>query len=219
MIATRICRINERHAMSLNLRLAALGLTGLLATTPVLADDSLPRRKSGLWEMTMQMPDMPGGGGMKSSQCIDEKTDEAMQKKAMSGGERGGETCRQTSLKRSGNTLDMVADCSGAEGKSHIVSHYTGDMQGSYGGESVITFDPPRHGRKEMRMGMQAKYAGACPADMKPGDIRTGGMTLNPSQPGGAMPGMPDMSKLHNMSPEERKQMMEQMRNLMPKTQ
>jgi hypothetical protein len=50
----------------------------------------------------MQLPDMPGGG-LKSSECIDAKTDEAMQKKAMSGGERGGETCRQTSLNRSGS--------------------------------------------------------------------------------------------------------------------
>ena len=210
--------------MTVIVRATALGLSCLLSSNTVLADDSLPHRKPGLWEMTMQMPDMPSmpGGGLTSSQCIDEKTDEAMQKKAMSGGERGGETCRQTSLKRSGNTVDIVADCTSAEGKSHVVSHYTGDMQGSYAGESVVTFDPPRHGRKEMRMGMQAKYAGACPADMKPGDIRTGGMTMNPSQPGGAMPGMPagmDMSKLRNMSPEERKQMMEQMRNTMPKQQ
>ena len=212
--------------MTVIVRATALSLTCLLSSTVVLADDSLPHRRPGLWEVTMQMPDMPsmpgGGGGLNSSECIDEKTDEAMQKKAMSGGERGGETCRQTSLKRSGNTVDIVADCTGAEGKSHVVSHYTGDMQGSYAGESVITFDPPRHGRKEMRMGMQAKYAGACPADMKPGDIRTGGMTMSPSQPGGAIPGMPagmDMSKLRNMSPEERKQMMEQMRNTMPKQQ
>jgi hypothetical protein len=196
--------------MTLIVRATALGLTCLLSSTVVLADDSLPRRKPGLWEVTMQMPDMPsmpgGGGGLKSS-------------------ERGGETCRQNSLKRSGNTVDIVADCTSAEGKSHVVSHYSGDMQGSYTGESVVTFDPPRHGRKEMRMGMQAKYAGACPTDMKPGDIRTGGMTMNPSQPGGAIPGKPgapagmDMSKLRNMSPEERKQMMEQMRNTMPKQQ
>jgi hypothetical protein len=212
--------------MTVIVRAMALGLTCLLSSTVVLADDSLPHRKPGLWEVTMQMPDMPsmpgGGGGLKSSECIDEKTDEAMQKKAMSGGERGGETCRQRSLKRSGNTVDIVADCTSAEGKSHVVSHYTGDMQGSYAGDSVVTFDPPRHGRKEMRMGMQAKYAGACPANMKPGDIRTGGMTVNPSQPGGAIPGMPagmDMSKLQNMSPEERKQMMEQMKNMMPKQQ
>ena len=210
--------------MTVIVRASALGLTCLLSSSVVLADDSLPHRKPGLWEMTMQMPDMPSmpGGGLTSSQCIDEKTDEAMQKKAMSGGERGGQTCRQTSLKRSGNTVDIVADCTGAEGKSHVVSHYTGDMQGSYAGESVVSFDPPRHGRKEMRMGMQAKYAGACPADMKPGDIRTGGMTMNPSQPGGAIPGMPagmDMSKLRNMSPEERKQMMEQMKNTVPKQQ
>ena len=207
--------------MTVIVRATALGLACLLSSTVVLADDSLPHRKPGLWEVTMQMPDMPGGG-LKSSECIDEKTDETMQKKAMSGGERGGETCRQTSLKRSGNTVDIVADCTSAEGKSHVVSHYTGDMQGSYAGESVVTFDPPRNGRKEMRMGMQAKYTGACPADMKPGDIRTGGMTMNPSQPGGAIPGMPagmDMSKLRNMSPEERKQMMEQMRNAMPKQQ
>jgi hypothetical protein len=217
--------------MTVIVRATALGLTCLLSSTVVLADDSLPHRKPGLWEVTMQMPGMPdmpgmpGGGGLKSSECIDEKTDEAMQKKAMSGGGRDGETCRQTSLKRSGNTVDIVADCTSAEGKSHIVSHYTGDMQGSYAGESVVTFDPPRHGRKDMRMGMQAKYAGVCPADMKPGDIRTGGMTMNPSQSGGAIPSMPgmpagmDMSKLRNMSPEERKQMMEQMRNMMPKQQ
>jgi hypothetical protein len=211
--------------MTVIVRATALCLTCLLSSPWVLADDSLPHRKPGLWEVTMQMPDMPsvaGGGGLKSSECIDEKTDEAMQKKAMSGGERGGETCRQGSLKRSGNTVDIVADCTGAEGKSHVVSHYTGDMQGSYAGESVVTFDPPRHGRKEMRMGMQARYAGACPADMKPGDIRTGGMTMNPLQQGGATPGMPagmDMSKLRNMSPEERKQMMEQLRNSMPKQQ
>jgi hypothetical protein len=212
--------------MTVIVRATALCLTCLLSRNVALADDSLSIRKPGLWEMTMQMPDMPGmpggGGGLKSSECIDEKTDEAMQKKAMSGGERGGETCRQRSLKRSGNTVDIVADCTSAEGKSHVVSHYTGDMQGSYAGDSVVTFDPPRHGRKEMRMGMQAKYAGACPANMKPGDIRTGGMTVNPSQPGGAIPGMPagmDMSKLQNMSPEERKQMMEQMKNMMPKQQ
>lgn len=212
--------------MTVIARAAALGLTCLLSSTVVRADDSLPHRRPGLWEVTMQMPDMPGmpggGGGLKSSECIDEKTDEALQKKAMSGGERGGETCRQTSLKRSGNTVDIVADCSSAEGKSRVVSHYSGDMQGSYAGESVVTFDPPRHGRKEMRMGMQARFAGACPADMKPGDIRTGGMAMNPLQPGAAMPGMPagmDMSKLRNMSPEERKQLMEQMRNLSPKQQ
>jgi hypothetical protein len=211
--------------MNVIARATALGLTCLLSSPVVLADDSLPHRKPGLWEVTMQLPDMPGGGALKSSECIDEKTDEAMQKKAMSGGERGGETCRQTGLKRSGNTVDIAADCTSAEGKSHVVSHYTGDMQGSYAGESVVTFDPPRHGRKEMRMGMQAKYAGACPANMKPGDIRTGGMTMNPSQPGGTtsgMPGMPagmDMSKLRNMSPEERKQMMDQIRNTMPKQQ
>ena len=205
--------------MTAILRATALGLTCLLSSTAVLADDSLPRRKPGLWETTMQMPGMPGGG-MKSSQCIDEKTDEAMQKKAMSGGERGEQNCRQTSLKRSGNMVDMVADCSSAEGKSHIVSHYSGDMQGSYAGDTVITFDPPRHGRSEMRMAMQAKYAGACPADMKPGDFRAGGMSFNPAQPGSARPGMPagmDMSKIMNMSPEERKQMIEQMKGMAPK--
>jgi hypothetical protein len=80
----------------------ALGLICLVSSTAVLADDSLPPRKPGQWEVTMQLPDMPGGG-LKSSECIDAKTDEAMQKKAMSGGERGGETCRQTSLNRSGS--------------------------------------------------------------------------------------------------------------------
>ena len=95
-------------------------------------------------------------------------------------------------------------------------------MQGSYGGESVITFDPPRQGRKEMRINLQARYAGACPVDMKPGNVRAGGMSMNPSQPGSAMPGMPagvDMSAIRNMSPEELKRMMEQMKSSMPEQQ
>lgn len=206
--------------MTLILRASALGLSCLLSSTALLAQDSLPRRKPGLWEVTMQMPGMPGGG-MPSSQCVDEKTDEAMQKKALSGGERGEQNCKPASVKRSGNTVDIVADCTSAEGKSHIVSHYTGDMTGSYGGETVITFDPPRQGRSEVRMSMQARYAGACPADMKPGDIRTAGMTFNPAQAGGARPGMPagmDMSKIMNMSPEERKKLIEQMKGMAPKS-
>ena len=61
--------------MTVIVRATALGLTCLLSSTVVLADDSLPHRKPGLWEVTMQMPDMPsmpgGGGGLKSSECID----------------------------------------------------------------------------------------------------------------------------------------------------
>jgi hypothetical protein len=69
-----------------------------------------------------------------------------------------------------------------------------------------------------MRMGLQARYTGARPTDMKPGEIGTGGHEMSPSQPGGAMSGV-DMSKLRSMSPEERKRMVAQMKSTMPKEQ
>lgn len=192
-----------------------LALASLLCTlsgTAALAQDGLPQRKAGLWETSMQM-----AGGMSSRQCVDAKTDAEMQRKGMAGG--GGDSqCKQTSMKRSGGRLEIQTDCISSEGKSRVVSTITGDFQDHYKMDNKMSFDPPRHGKSEARMTIEAKYLGACPADMKPGDIRmASGMTMNPSQ--GQMPGMPagmDMNKLRNMSPEELKAMAEQLKKGMP---
>jgi hypothetical protein len=88
-------------------------------------------------------------------------------------------------------------------------------MNANYTVENKMTFVPPRHGMSEANMTLKAIYQGACPADMKPGDIRVQGMPFGPGGPGGAG-GMIDVNKIKNMSPEERQKWIEQMQKGMP---
>lgn len=180
-----------------------LAIMSVCVSVSAPAQEALPKRKAGLWEITMQMQGQPGGmPAMKSQQCIDDKTDEAMQRKAMSGDGRA--ECKQTSLKKIANGVEMTAECKSAEGTMNVTSRMTGDMGSRYTMDNTVKFTPPRQGMSEARMQMTAQHAGACPAGMQPGDVRVGGMNFNPMQ------GM-DPEKLKNMSPADRQKFIEQM--------
>ncbi len=190
---------------------ALAALAALLGATAARADDTLPKRKPGLWDMAMQMDSM-GGQQMKSQQCIDEKTDEAMQRRGMAGRDDKAE-CKQTSLKKVSGGVEYEAECKSAEGTARILARMSGDTNSSYTVDNTMTFTPPRHGMSQMHMVVKATYGGACPAGMKPGDIRVAGMTINPTaQPQGGPPAGIDVKKLQNMSPEERMKYLEEMK-------
>lgn len=173
------------------------------------AAQELPARKAGLWEMSMQMPGMPGGTA--SQHCVDAKSDAEMQRRAFSG--NGTEKCTRKSLNRTANGYDMKVECSGPEGRSTVDSKISGDFAQGYTMANHVRFDPPRHGMKETDMTVSAKYAGACPAGMKPGEMRSAGMGAagGTGRPGGMPSGM-DMKALQGMSPEQLEQMTEQMK-------
>lgn len=196
---------------TIRLNTVAVALAALLGAAVAHADDGMPKRKPGLWDLSMQMDTM-GGQPMKSQQCIDEKTDEAMQRRGMSGREDKAE-CRQTSLKKVSGGVEYEAECKGAEGITRIQARMTGDTNSSYTVDNTMTFTPPRHGMSQMHMVVKANYGGACPAGMKPGDIRMAGMTINPTaQPQGGPPAGFDPKKLQSMSPEERMKYLEEMK-------
>lgn len=179
----------------------------LLVTLPglALAQDALPKRKAGLWDIAMQMQGQGGAGmpAMKTQQCIDEKSDELMQRKALGGD--GKTDCRQTGIKKIANGVEISAECKTAEGTTTVLSRMTGDMGSRYTVDNTMKFVPPRQGMSEARMSMVATYGGACPAGMQPGDVRMGGMNFNPGQM--AM----DPEKLKNMSPADRQKFIEAM--------
>lgn len=182
-----------------------------LGGTAAWAQDSMPKRKAGLWDIAMQMD---GQGGamppMKSQHCVDEKSDEAMQRKGLSGGD-GKSDCKQTSFKRISGGVEVEAECKSAEGVTKVRSRITGDMASSYTVDNTMKFTPPRQGMSEAHMTMKASYGGACPAGMKPGDVRVGGMSFNPGGPPGA--GM-DLEKIKNMTPEQRAKFFEDMQKM-----
>ena len=173
------------------------------ATAPAFAQD-MPSRKPGLWETTMNSP-QAAGQNMVSLQCIDEKTDAAMLKKGMHGNDA---SCQQQSMKRTANSVEFDSVCKQADGVMTSRVTMTGDFKSQYKMEIKGKLTPPKNGMGEFQSTMNARHMGACPADMKPGDMKINGMVIRAD-------GMPA-----NISPqqaEQVKKMMEQMKKQMQK--
>lgn len=190
-------------------RLMLIGAAGVSVLLTAHAAD-WPKRRPGLWDVTMESGTPMGG--MTAKHCVDEASDTQMQRQAMSA-QRDAQCTMSTPTAISGG-IEVQADCTDKEGKSHAVSRITGNMQSAYTVDTQITFTPPRHGMANAHMIAKAQYAGACPADMKPGDIRMGSLKLK--GPGGAAMPEIDLSKIQQMTPQQRQQLMEQMQKMRP---
>jgi hypothetical protein len=159
-----------------------------IACCTAFAQDA-PRRKSGLWEISMSSPQMPGP--MVSKQCVDEKTDDMSKRPA-----RGNEKCSKQSVKREGSgvIVESVCQVDGSTATSRGV--FSGDFKSSYKGEMVTRFSPPLHGMAESRTNFQARLTGPCAAGQKPGEVTMEGM------PGGGRRGASDPESARRMAEE-----------------
>ena len=133
-------------------------IAALLLPAVALAQDT-PRRKSGLWEISMSSAQMPKP--MVTTQCVDEKTDE------FGKGGRDREKCSKQSVRREGGSVivESVCQMEGATATSRGV--FSGDFATSYKGEMVTKFSPPLHGMAESKMSFQARHMGPCQAGKK----------------------------------------------------
>lgn len=163
----------------------SIALLSALAVTPALADD-MPERKAGLWEMKMTFEgrNMPA---QTMQHCIDASTDKAMQD--MSGGMQA-QSCSKRESKKVGDTIVMDSICNFGMGTTTTHGVVTGDFNSAY----TVKMTSKREGGPQMpgmpadsQMTIEAKYAGACKADQKPGDIiMANGMKMNVNNmPGG----------------------------------
>ncbi len=169
-------------------------------SVPAAAQD-FPKRKPGLWEMSMQMQ----GHEVNTKQCVDEQSDAEMHRKAFSGGNDAKTQCKQLSNKKIAGGMEIEAECKHEDGGTvRSLVRITGDMQTNYAMENDMTFTPPRNGMSKARMSVKGTHRGACPAGMKGGDVQTATM----GGPGGMTV---DIEKLKKMSPEERQKWVEQM--------
>ena len=145
-------------------------LTALFALQAQAAD--APKRKSGLWEMKMQMsgmPAMPGQGPIQM--CVDQASDNVMQERA-----KEKVNCPTMDVNRSGNKITIHSVCKqdGTTVTSDAV--ITGDFDSNYHNEMVMRYSPPQHGMSEMKMVQDARWLGPCKAGQKPGDVIMPGM-------------------------------------------
>ncbi|MEO7760662.1 MAG: DUF3617 family protein [Casimicrobiaceae bacterium] len=137
---------------------------------PALAQD-LPKRKSGLWEMTM-------GQGRTVSQCVDQAKDDAFRQMGQQL-ERENK-CSRTNVQRAAGSLAFDSSCDFGNMKMVSKTLITGDFNTAYKMEMHTRYDPPLMGKAEGTTIIEAKWLGACKAGQRPGDMMMpGGMTMN----------------------------------------
>lgn len=138
----------------------------------------LPKLKAGLWETTTTSSGPKGapGSSMKHTMCIDDKA----QKDMMAFSQNMGANCAKNTVRRDGNKVYGEAECSmGGKMmvKSQSVTTVSGDS--SYRTEVKSTISPPMAGMGESSALVEGRHVGACPANMKPGDINMNGRITN----------------------------------------
>ncbi len=171
-----------------------------IAAAPALALD-LPARKVGLWDikMTFEGRSTPP---QAMQQCIDAETDKLMNSV---GGSMRQDMCSKQDVQRVGNTIVIDSVCQ--VGPMTMTSHgvITGDFNSAYTVKVTSTRagGPPTPGMPAdgtTNMTLDAKWAGACKPDQRPGDmIMADGRKINirdlqtmqgmrPGGPGGPPP-------------------------------
>lgn len=130
----------------------------------------LPSRKAGLWELSTKTPD---GHAVSMRQCVDAKTDAALQ--SMSGG-MAQRACSKRDVQRSGDTITMDSVCTFAGRTTTAHAVITGSFDSGY----TMVLTSQGDGVPARTTTMTAKWIGPCAADQKPGDmIMANGMKMN----------------------------------------
>lgn len=143
--------------------LACISLTAVVAMSTFAAE--LPKRKSGLWETSMQMVGMPNMGPVQ--QCVDQATDNIMRQRAEN--QKG--DCSVIEVKTQGSKIIVHSVCKvdGTAATSDGV--FSGSFDSSYKGEITTRYSPPMHGMSESKMSIASTWKGACKPGQKPGEV------------------------------------------------
>ncbi len=128
---------------------AALGLAGLCASAFVAgAEDAVPKRKPGLWEITTVAP---VSGMTKITTCVGPDDDLVTP-------EGGDCTTPKLTPLNEGVIIDVT--CTDGTSKQTISTTFTGDFQTRYHAILKTTFDPPVGAISHMGVNIDAKYLG-----------------------------------------------------------
>jgi hypothetical protein len=158
-----------------------LAILALAAIATPAAAQEMPARKAGLWDMKMTFEgrNLPA---QTMQHCIDATTDKAMQD--MSAGTQA-QNCSKRETKKVGDTIVMDSVCNFGTGTTTSHGVVSGDFNSAY----AIKIASQREGGPaipnmpaETNVTIEAKWAGPCKADQKPGDIMmANGMKMNVS--------------------------------------
>jgi hypothetical protein len=138
--------------------LATLAATGL-GLSPLLAadaEDQVPKRKPGLWEIITVAP---VSGMTKNRVCIGDDDNMVMP-------ENAGD-CGKPEITRLNEGLTITVTCISKQGKQTISTSFTGDFDTRYHATLKTTFDPPIGGIPHMGVKLDGRYLGSDCGDVK----------------------------------------------------
>ena len=144
------------------LLLVAAISTGVFAADP---PKDAPKRKSGLWETTMQAQGMPNIEPMQ--QCVDQASDDIMRQRAS----QQKPDCSVMEIKPIAGKVSIHSVCKTDGTTATTDAVFTGSFDASYKGEIVTRFNPPMRGMSETKVNLESSWKGACKPGQKPGEI------------------------------------------------
>jgi len=169
--------------------LVVLLVVPAVASPASAASMDAPKRKSGLWEITVSSAQMKGAHAMQ--QCIDQKSDDLM-KQDRPGMEKM--SCSKNEMHKEGDKIVGESVCKMDASTVTTRSVITGRFDSAYKADIKSTYEPPMHGMRESSSVVDAKWLGPCKPGQKPGDISMPGMPE----------GMPNMEELMKKMPKQK---------------
>lgn len=153
--------------MRLHLSIVALGVACISSA----AAQEMPPRRVGLWEITMTEQGT-NTAPQVMQQCIDAKTDQMMNPFS---GSISAQMCSKHDVQKVGAMIVINAECQMGPVKTVSRSVVSGDFNSNYTVETTTKMEGlPAAAQAQVGGGkrtIQARWAGACKADQRPGDM------------------------------------------------
>ena len=156
--------------MRLHLSVLAIAIVGVSVSA---AQDDLPTRRAGLWEITINYDD-PTMPPLVVQHCTDVATDKLMN---AFGGEMSAAKCSKREIQKAGATIIINAVCQVEPIKWVSQTVISGDFNSHYTVRVTSKVEGlPKSWEPLFALAvgpytMQARWVGACKADQLPGDI------------------------------------------------
>ena len=151
----------------------------LLSITSAAVAADLPKRKSGLWEITSASSDRAnsGKGAMTMTMCVDQKSDADW----MQGGQQMSQAkCSKQEHKVERDRVTFSNVCNLGKTTATTKGVVSGDFNKEYKVETNSTYDPPIGAMKAASTTITAKWLSPCKAGQRAGDVTMpNGMTMN----------------------------------------
>jgi Protein of unknown function (DUF3617) len=124
-----------------------------------------PAHKPGLWQMTISTATQ-GAGPTTERVCLDASTDQLLYKASLNR-----KLCSKVDIKPSGGKVVVDTVCRVAETTAigHSVTTFVGNTATHT--EVSVHYEPVMPGRPDTNSTQDGKWVGACPSDMKAGDV------------------------------------------------